>query len=450
MPDRLSPVSDDVFEDDTLSVPRTSSRINSDMSGMSWEEVGGAADREVPSDPRYQQHQHKKTGSIATKTGTIATKIRTAMRKGSQSQSSVTSSSLSPSTSPRQIAAAFSRRGSQSSNANSQISRSHSFTRPDQAAKHKPSMGSLSPPLQPESSANSILLQHQLAGEPALISFLPRADPSDPRIHSSKLSPFPGITQMEERRKAMADHLGEPPKLIHQVSDSAVPSSQRVGPAMVGSDSIYSLPPTMMQTDDSRRSSADSAGRRGWLAKAFGQATSPRSSASVSRKSSTTELRGLAETRSGRKVSVDGKPSFAVAMVDADPFAAPALPLLHKHRSTSPSVSVVPEVSEEGSRYTRFTARAEPSPRASVLLEADEDKEVDDHAALHPRSMEVLNRMDHVLAMTPDDPARPEILDDPPRKLLLATQVLQVVNVNVGTQTRLRGRIWLELITFRP
>lgn len=48
------------------------------------------------------------------------------------------------------------------------------------------------------------------------------------------------------------------------------------------------------------------------------------------------------------------------------------------------------------------------------------------------KSRDVLKRVDDLLAMGPDDPARPEILDDPPRKLLSSTQVLQVVNTHVS------------------
>jgi hypothetical protein len=51
---------------------------------------------------------------------------------------------------------------------------------------------------------------------------------------------------------------------------------------------------------------------------------------------------------------------------------------------------------------------------------------------LPEKSKAILSRMDHLLSMGPDNPARPDILDDPPRKLLLATQVLQVVNVHVS------------------
>ena len=321
---------------------------------MSWEEVGGAADQEVPMDKQY----HKKSGSISAK---IGRNIRSAMRKRSQRRSST---STSPPTSPGAIIQSFSRRESASSQASV---KGH--------MRHTPSISSLAPSsMIPESSANSILLQHQLASEPSPVSYMARADIHDPRIHSSKLSPFPGIAHLEA------------PGMAQQASDSIVPTRQT-------STDIYALP---LPHDGSRRVSDDSAGKRGWLAKAF---ISPRSSGSVSRKPSSGEI--------------------AVE----DPFAAPPLPTSRsRHRSASPSVSIVQEVSEEGSRLTRFTQKTD-------MIPVEEEP-------LPSKSMNVLNRMDDLLALEPDDPARPDILDDPPRKLLLATQILQVVNMHVS------GKSW--------
>ncbi|KAK4686095.1 hypothetical protein P7C73_g4037, partial [Tremellales sp. Uapishka_1] len=356
---------------------------------MSWQEVGGLSDMEVPTDTGYHQ-----------KSDSVVSKIRNKMRKRSQSKSSMTSSS--PPTSPRQpagdtlaaVASGISRRASQAS------------TSLSATARHQPSISSLAHSSQTghESSANSILLQHQLENQgTSSTSFLPRAELSDPRIHSSKLSPFPGISQLEAKRK------GETPKLIHQSSDSVIPSK-----SVQESGDIYALP--IQPPHESRRSSGDSVGKRSWLSKALGQ-PSPRSSGSVSRKSSNPDIE---ERRGGRKPSVD----VHSPLLESDPFAL-AAPNSQppRHRSASPSVSVVPELSEEGSRLTRFTGARGISPNAVL----DEVKET---TTLPPRSMQVLNRMDDVLALGPDDPSRPEILDDPPRKLLLATQVLQVVNVH--------------------
>jgi hypothetical protein len=356
---------------------------------MSWEEVGGPGDQEVPSD----NHYHKKSGSMSAKLGR---NIRTAMRKRSQSRSSMTSSN-SPPTSPQTggLSIGASRRGSEASLSPSQSSGMRNLMRGStvtQDVKHQPSISSLATSV-PE-SANSILLQHQISGDP-LISYLPRAELSDPRIHSSKLSPFPGMTALGGENQQ--------PRLLHQSSDSVIPT--RISPS--APDSIYSLP--LPQPTEDLRASDDSAGKKSWLAKAFGQQMSPRSS--ISRKSSIPE--GITPSRK----SVD---------LDVDPFAGPPPPAKPpKHRSASPAVSVVPEVSEEGSRLTRFT----------MVTRMDNPSPLIEEEPLPSKNVDVLHRMDELLAMEHDNPARPDILDDPPRKLLLATQILQVVNVHVSPLT---------------
>lgn len=398
---------------------------------MSWEEVGGSADQEVPIDTHY----YKKSGSMSAK---IGRNIRTAIRKRSQSRSSVTSSNrTSPPTSPKILAAAIqsfgSRRGSETSVSPSQASVARSFAigspslQQGDFIRRKPSWGSVaaSVPGQPESSENSMLLQHQLSADPSPMLHLPRAELNDPRIHSSKLSPFPGIAHLE-RRVGDGSPLSPPP-LLHQASDSVVPPQQHVTPA---SDSIYAIPLKATSLVESRCGSDDSTGKRNWLAKVFGQQTSPRTSVSVARRSSNQDIFGDVG-RVGRKPSTDGHPSFALPTPETDPFAGPPLPGTKptRHRSASPSVSTVPEVSDEGSRLTRFTAATQRVDNSSPLVEEDESEE--SGQPLPQKSVDMLNRMDNLLALALDDPARPDILDDPPRKLLLATQVLQVVNVNV-------------------
>lgn len=416
--------------DESLTPPGGSQRT----SVMSWEEVGGPDDREVPMDYRYNE----KSGSMSAK---IGRNIRTAMRKRSQSRSSrnsVTSSNRTSSpTSPKVTAGVFhnqSRRSSEASATPSQGSVAKYFARDSpavQAGEHvrqQASVGSLSPLNlgQPELSENSILLQHQLAADPSMLSYLPRAELNDPRIHSSKLSPFPGIASLE-RRSADSTTLNIP-SLVHQISDSAVPSQQRVNPAI---DPTYALPLPPASPIEPRRTSEDSVGKRSWLTKAFGQQTSPRSSSSVSRTSSIPELGDPALAR--RKPSADGHPSFAIPASESDPFAGPPMPTTKpsRHHSASPSVSMVPEVNEEGSRFTRFTTATQRVDEASPFIE-EEEPEINGET-IPQKSIDVLNRMDDLLALAPDDPARPDVLDDPPRKLLLATHVLQVVNVNVRT-----------------
>ncbi|KAK8858513.1 hypothetical protein IAR55_002740 [Kwoniella newhampshirensis] len=410
-------------EGDQISPPsRGSGRPDS---AMSWEEVGGKEDQEtrVPTDINY----HKKSGSISAKIGRT---VKQAMRKRSQSRSSVTSSNGSPPTSPRHRGAGASRRGSESSVSPSRVSVSRSMSRNGgQTTQHQPSVSSLAPSIAgpSESSATSVILQHQLSNDPSQVSFLPRANLSDPRIHSSKLSPFPGMAQLEARKNSEnGSFLEEPPKLLHQVSDSVVPSLQRSSSSVggVGGDSIYALP-LPQQDVSSRRASTDSVTKRRWLSKAFGQQLSPRSSGSLSRKNSTSvDHHGDTNTL--------GQGAMVISS-DIDPFAAPPPPPATikpiRHRSISPSVSVVPEGSEEGSRNTRFTA-TRGDVVSSVLEEEPGDEAPEGDDVLPQKSMDVLSRMDEVLALGPDDPDRPDILDDPPRKLLLASQVLQVVNVH--------------------
>jgi len=69
---------------DDESLHRVLTRPESDMS---WEEVGGMADREVPSDPKY----YGRKNSVSAK---IKRTVGTAMKKRSQSRSSVDSSNV--------------------------------------------------------------------------------------------------------------------------------------------------------------------------------------------------------------------------------------------------------------------------------------------------------------------------------------------------------------------
>jgi hypothetical protein len=363
-------------------------------SGMSWTEVGGPADLEVPSDPKY----HKKSGSVSAKFGRT---IQTAMRKRSQSRSS------QDSTSPHvvgevynQVKQTFSRRGSASSasprvNSTAQMS-------------HQPSMSSLSPSLaRSDSISNSALLQHE---GPNREWMPPRADPDDPRILSSKMSPFPGIAALEDKSRLLEPQVA--PKLLHQASDSVVPTQQRTQVP----EAIYALPlPTPNKDNSLKRGSAESVKKQGWLAKTF---STPRSSGSLSRKSSVVESSPIPE---------DGNFSPPIA---ADPFAPLPLPAPIAMRRAgsrtgraSPAVSVVPEGSEDGSRMTRYATPVNRLEQSSTPIIED--------SGLTEKSADVLHRMETMLALGIDDPARPEILDDPPRKLLLSTQVLQIVNVHV-------------------
>ena len=401
--------------------------ISQRNSTMSWIEVGGPEDKVVPSDAKY----HKKSGSISAKFGR---NLRTVIRRRSQT-SKPGMNGAHDGASPTALAIAVqnaNRRGSDTSMSPSQSSATRSTAHaspnpfhPD-FVRHQPSVSSMSPSL--ESSANSMLLQHQLAGEPSPVAWLPRADLNDPRIHSSKLSPFPGISQLE-RRTADGEY-DAPPRIQHQLSDSAVPSQQRV----TSDESIYSMPLQLASPTDSRRGSADSAGKRSWLAKAFGSHSSPHSSISIPRHDSLNDSTIVVSPRKTSSGSIEG-----------DPFAAPTMaPVMPpkptpRQRPASPTVSVVHEDSEEGSRLTRMT----PDPyrlESSTPIVEEEQGEEEEILDTDRRSKDISKIMDHLLSLGPDHPSRPDILNDPPRKLLLRGQVLQVVNAHVSfASSKLNG-----------
>jgi hypothetical protein len=368
------------------------------QSGMSWTEVGGPADLEVPSDAQY----HKKSGSVSAKFGRS---VKTALRRGSQSRYSGDSSS------PNiigevftQVKQTFSRRGSQSSTSpkgmgNSQMS-------------HQPSISSLSPSLtRSDSISNVALLQHE---GPNREWMPPRADPDDPRIVSSKMSPFPGMAALEDKSRQL-EALGPPPapRLIHQASDSVVPTQQRTQVA----EQIYALPLPALE-DAPPPATDESTKKRSWLAKTF---SSRRSSESPSRRSSTQEPSPIID---------DGHQPSPILHADAfSPTPLPAPIAMRKLSASrpgraSPAVSVVPEGSEDGSRLTRYTT---PIPRLDNTVPS-----ISEDAVQGSKSALAHQKLNEMIAMGPDDPSRPEMLDDPPRKLLLSTQVLQVINANVS------------------
>lgn len=399
---------------------------------MSWEEVGGQADRKVPSDAHYL----KKSGSVSAKLGRS---VKDVLRKRSQSRNSVDSQSVTPN-SPRGFGEAitnavqhFSRRGSTSSTSPALPT--------TQQMSHQPSISSLAPSLTRSDSVsnNSALLQHE-THMPRWMP--PRAGADDPRIVSSKMSPFPGIAALEERDKSPDVASSSGPKLLHQASDSVVPSLQRTQPA----EPIYSLPlPTAGDTtsgDGPKRESADSAQKRSWLAKTF---TTPRSSGSVSRKSSVHDASPNIDDKSTTQM-----PASAPGP-GPDPFAAPPLPApapvrkMSTSRTTvSPAVSVVHEGNED--RMTRYTAtpvarRGEDN--STPLGHDTASKSINGHGIDTGHQSDALRRLDEILALGPDDPKRPDMLDDPPRKLLLSTQVLQVVNTHVSRAHLLvRFSVW--------
>ena len=403
---------------------------------MSWEEVGGADDRSVPSDAQY----HKKSGSMSAKLGR---NFQKAFKK-SHTRSSASSSTNGEPMSPSSLTVGvqnFGKRGSEGSLSPSSANTVNTIPRGSpnglapQQVRHQPSVSSLSPslPSQTESSANSALLQYQLSENPSQSSFMPRADLNDPRIHHSKLSPFPGFTNLERKANAMA--ASDAPRLVHQASDSAMATSARPQVDKSHQDSITSLPVDPAEKEHARRGSDDSISKRSWLARAF---SSPRSSTRMSRQGSIIRSLASPETTPPKESPQNIISPQTGSQFDADPFAAPPAPVIRpaNQRSASPSVSVVPEVSEEGSRLTRFTMGTNRLDNNTPKIEEQEEKIIEqstskentEEASRSDGSWTRLDALKKMLALNGDDPDRPEILDDPPRKLLLAHQVLQVVN----------------------
>ena len=401
---------------------------------MSWEEVGGLDDRFVPSDAYY----HKKSGSVSAK---IGRKLGTAMRKRSQSRSSASSSLTGEPLSPSSLSMAiqnFGRRGSESSLTPSSASALPTMLRGSPVMldadhmRHQPSISSLSPSLPSQAeSVHTSILQHQLAENPSQVSFLPRADINDPRIHHSKMSPFPGIVNFE---RTSADPTPDTSPALTPLPRSNSNSSSR-GPQGKNqqhgqTESILSLPAS---GEVSRRASDESTGKKSWLAKTFGHQPSGSVSTTLSRSSSINREVSRPEIYPSLDNRHAAHPNpTAQLSPESDPFAAPLPPLRpphFHHRSASPSVSVVPELSEEGSRLTRFTVGVNRGGTNTPNIEEREEK-MDSSQSGNPSNK--LEQLDQLLAMSSDDLTRPEVLDDPPRKLLLAHQVLQIVNAHVS------------------
>ncbi|WVQ72844.1 hypothetical protein IAR50_002405 [Cryptococcus sp. DSM 104548] len=403
-----------------LSSPDPSSTANGHLSpslrdspipdnDMSWEEL--------PAAPQISEStSHSRSGSVSAR---MKRSVQSALQKRSQSKSS---GSSSPPISPSQGS-----RGSGASGPPSQISLAPTQFPPRPVPQHHPSISSLAPS-QAESSSSNLLIQHQLSADPSQVSLLPRANLNDPRIHMAKMSPFPGIDTLAGGESQ--GRLEAPPRLTQQYSDSVIPSTN---PAFETRD-IYALPlePRTGSVDEKhgpgKRLSEDSVHKKNWLAKAL---ASPR--ASISRKMSS-------EFRAQRDNNTLGQGAMVIGS-DVDPFASPPMGATPTLLST-PTLTATPTLTQGATLSPPVPTRSRAaSPTISVVPEANEDNRatrfggmdggaVQEKEELPEKSVKVLQRMDEVLALGPDDPARPEILDDPPRKFLMSAQILQVVNAN--------------------
>lgn len=402
---------------ESLGHMRTSHDIHDRSSSrMSWEEIGSVDEHEAQAD----QHQGKTSGSFSRKNGRG---MLNAMRKYSRS-GSITSQVTSPPASPNTgFAGAFARRESESSTSTGQRSATVAAPRESptvsKGVKHQASNGSITPsftttgPADTVASANNLLIQHQLAHAPSPISFLPRPDMSDPRIHNSKLSPFPGITTLEQKQRSRSgSDSREQPRLVQQLSDPTVPTN-RAAPVSASSD----------------RESADAANgstRRHWFGKGSisrgsGSGSGGRSQQSSQHSQSTSEdYRNGSMRRLATESPVDEMDPLSTARGRLSPETA-------KNSKNRPEIS----------QYMFNRRRAPPPPIElgssnveSINGDAAPKQLGNSVAGLGDRSTEVLNRMDAVLGLSAQDPSRHDFLDGPPRKLLLSQQVLQVVNVN--------------------
>ncbi|WVO15789.1 hypothetical protein L204_103451 [Cryptococcus depauperatus] len=377
-----------------------SHHTDSNMSGEEADIKG-----KLEKDPKANSPSDSGSESMTAK---VKRTVNSVIRSKGQSRSPRTSagSPISP------------RGGSKVSNTPFQTSGTRSWSKNDNAVKYQPSVSSLSPSLTDLSTAastNNLLIQHQLASDPTQVSFLPRATLNDPRIHMSKLSPFPGIENLESQHEVA--------KLGQQSSDSVVPSQHHsASTSLVGSDSVYANSLSTRGTDESRRMSDDSISKKNWLTKAF---TSPR--ASMSKKFSQGEMKARENTLGQGAIPIG---------TETDPFASPplgAIPTTFSSltRPTSPTISVVSEASEEDARLTRYTTKRDQLNTEIISKNIGDLSDVNgQQEQLSGKSRQILRRMSEVLAMGPDDLERPEILDDPPRKFLLSAQVLQIVNAN--------------------
>lgn len=322
---------------------------------------------------------------------------------------------------------------------------------------------------------------------PGQTSPMPTADPHDVRLQNPKLSPF-----LPTPMPGMGGQFGgfTPGPLLQLASDSLVPTMAGLGLGNgIGGNSTASLPEAGLGIsqsssaaasyyDLSARAEASSptphdtnppsplgvVGKKSWLAEAFfagaqgGAAISaaPSRSNSQKRKPSLTEMMrrkpSILERYTGRKeqrererqgeeagrgmappVSLSGQRAREMTAQSSPPASPPLLSVRKasgsRQASEQPTVSTVLEAGDERSTVYRpdasesqaIDATNEPSSRRPSVREK--------LLPGGPRS-EMMDKLNAVLALAPD--ARPDVLDDPPRRLVMSLPVRQVVNLHVG------------------
>jgi hypothetical protein len=367
------------------------------------------------SEPR----QHKKSSSISRLMGR-------AMFNAVKPRISVASNDTPP-LSPRE-GGFGSRRQSDASNSHSQHSLHSQYSNRGVSPTPDPKYGKLVSPnsLGPKSPvykkdeaadhANSMLIQHQLAsGAPSPVSFLPRATPNDPRIHNSKLSPFPGIAALESRsRRPSEDH----PRLIQQTSDPTLPTLRGMSPhAEVGRGPNGSVGKNRGLNSSNAASISSHGGGSGFGTQSSQSHSNGHGYGSHSRglshSQSDDHRHGHNELATNPKDPVRNGSVVHPDILRPGTKQRPEIPSFMMNRRRAPPPPI--ELAESNVVSINDDPVTPPSSKFNHLP---------------PRSREVLRRMEGVLSLPANDPSRPDFLDDPPRKLLLSQQVLQVVNMN--------------------
>ncbi len=233
--------------------------------------------------------------------------------------------------------------------------------------------------------------------EPGQASPMPQVCPSDPRYNNAKLFPAPGIA---------------PPPMLQQASDSAVPVLQQTRD---GSQAQEALPTASASYHELSGQTAkpapvvgQSIGKKSWLAEAFFAPTGARFHSKKPSVSSDRSFGGD-EHVSPSRPALDSAPQRRLdseSTVTAEPTTDLSVGLAARHPLAKPV---------EPSRQTPFL-----SPNSSPLS---------------TKSQAVLQRLDHILSLAPENEHRPDVLDDPPRRLVLCAPMLQVVNGHVCVNT---------------
>lgn len=302
-----------------------------------------------------------------------------------------------PQTPPHDQAGFYQERDSSHSSNGPDIQRRPS----DPHSNPQPQSRSLSP-MGTHQEANNLLIHHQLSSASSPVSFLPRANVNDPRVMNSKLSPFPGIAALEQKAREQEPRIGQVesgPRALSPYGGSNDGSAKR---GWSGKDST-----SVSDASHGHGSVSDGSHERGLVT-------------SHNRDHSQDSHRARNESPHG------DTPSTPSPHLTGDSWT----PLLRD----GGNAKTRPEIPS----FMMNRRRAPPPPPIEVaesnVVSINDDPPDDEtvFTTMPSRSRDVLRRMDAMLLMSAEDPERPDFLDDPPRKLLLSQQVLQVVNAQVS------------------